>query len=150
MRAQKNQRVAYTLGGLSHVTLVGITRMVCPNGHDSLVIPKIAQLHDLIARLLIQKPSTLADSEVRWLRKYLGFDQATFAKRMGVTPETVSRWETGAVVMAPTAERLLRFMAASIEPVKDYQLLDRLASIQTTREPARMKLRNDGATWTAA
>jgi putative zinc finger/helix-turn-helix YgiT family protein len=150
MTDRPNQTIAYTMGGLPHVTLHGVTRAVCSNGHESIGIPKISQLHELIAHILITKRSPLAPEEVRFLRKHLGFDQAGFAKRMGVAPESVSRWETGNMLMAPTADRLLRFMVATLEPVNDYRLLDLLAGLQSKREPARMKLTHASNKWRTA
>lgn len=150
MTDRLNQTIAYTLGGLPQVTLNGVTKSVCPNGHESIGIPKITQLHALIAHILVTKRSPLTPEEVRFLRKHLGFDQAEFGKRMGVAPESVSRWETGSMQMAPTADRLLRFMVATLEPVNDYRLLDLLAGLQSRREPARMKLTHVSNKWRTA
>lgn len=41
-------------------------------------------------------------SEIASIRKQLGLSQAEFARRLGVTQSTVSRWETGEI---PVRER---------------------------------------------
>jgi putative zinc finger/helix-turn-helix YgiT family protein len=150
MVTRRNETIAYTMGGLPHVTLNGVTRSVCPNGHESIGIPKISQLHALIVSVLVTKRTRLAPEEMRFLRKYLGFDQAEFAKRMGVAAESVSRWETGHVLMSPTAERLLRLMVVTQEPVNDYRMLDLFAALQGKREPARMRLTHSSHNWKSA
>jgi hypothetical protein len=43
---------------------------------------------------VIHKPARLSGSEVRYLRKYLGWSGADFAGHVGVDPSTVSNWET--------------------------------------------------------
>lgn len=42
----------------------------------------------------------------------MGLTGTDLARRMGVTIESVSRWETGAKVMMLPSERLLRLLAA--------------------------------------
>ena len=42
---------------------------------------------------------------VKWIRIRLGESQAAFARRVGVDPDMVSRWERGAV---PTQARVLK------------------------------------------
>src|SRR5690242_319236 len=42
------------------------------------------------------------------------------AARMGVTPETVSRWEHGVIPIGPQADRLLRMLTVRAVPVREY------------------------------
>ncbi|MFO8071439.1 MAG: helix-turn-helix domain-containing protein [Polyangia bacterium] len=42
-----------------------------------------------------QQEVQITPSAVRDLRKHLGFTQEQFARELGVTMSTVSRWETG-------------------------------------------------------
>lgn len=150
IKTRSNQTVAYDFGGLPHVALRGIDIRVCANGHAEYVIPMIEGLHKAIASELSVKPSRLTPEEIRFMRKYLGWSQIDFAKRMGVTPESASRWESGSVLMAPTAERLLRLMVMTVEPVQNYRNFDLFAKLSDKRGPARMKLSRQGNTWKAA
>lgn len=149
VKVRSNQTVAYDFGGLANVSLRGIDVRVCANGHSEYVIPAIDELHQVIATALSRKSARLDPAEIRFLRKYLGWSQSNFATRMGVTPESVSRWESGAVMMAPTAERLLRLMVWALEPVQNYRILDILAKLKNKREPARMKLTHHANAWKA-
>jgi putative zinc finger/helix-turn-helix YgiT family protein len=141
--------VPYTLAGLPQVLLYGVEVRRCANGHEETAIPRIAQLHRLIASLLVRKPARLAPEEIRFLRKHLGYSQADFARRMGVAPESVSRWETGAIAMKPTAENLLRLMVVTQAPIRDYSL-DTLARVTGRPKPIAMKLKSTKDTWQAA
>jgi len=41
---------------------------------------------------------------------------------MGLTPESVSRWENDREQMSAVADRLLRLLVATKDPVSDYSL----------------------------
>lgn len=113
----------YKESGLPNVTLVGIEVHRCLHcGEHEAVIPKIEQLHRVIATTIARKVPRLAREEIRVLRKYLGWSGADFAEHLGVSPETVSRWENGSASMGATAERLLRLAALTREPTSDYSL----------------------------
>jgi putative zinc finger/helix-turn-helix YgiT family protein len=119
----KRENVRYEASGLSTVTLENVEVRRCPScGEYEIVIPRIDDLHRAIAEALIRKRGRLAPEEIRFLRKYLGWSGVDFAAHMGTTAETVSRWEQGAVRMGVTADRLLRLMVASRDPVRDYPL----------------------------
>jgi putative zinc finger/helix-turn-helix YgiT family protein len=141
----------YDACGLPGVTLMGVEVSRCPQcGEYEVAIPQIEDLHRAIAQALIRKTSRLNAAEIRYLRKYLGWSGADFAARMGTTPETVSRWETGKEPMGPVADRLLRLMVAKQEPISDYSL-DLLAVIakQPPHEAERWKLTMDDEGWHA-
>jgi putative zinc finger/helix-turn-helix YgiT family protein len=142
--SMKTERRAhrYTESGLSNVTLLNVEVRTCPAcGEQEIVIPHIEDLHRLIARAVMVKPSTLSPDEIRFLRKWLGFSSTDFALAMGVRPETVSRWESKSTrqPMAATAERLLRLMVANQEPVEKYPI--DLFKTQPRVKPAPLKFR---------
>jgi DNA-binding transcriptional regulator YiaG len=49
--------------------------------------------------------------EVRLLRDRLGLTQADFAERVGVTRNSVARWERGEMAIRESAVRLMRLLA---------------------------------------
>lgn len=104
---------AYGLSGLSNVFLAGITVHTCPRcGVESPVIQRIAELHQVIARVLAQKPASLRGDEIRFLRKHAGFPARKFAALLGVTPEHLSRVENGHTKsLGESADRLARAIA---------------------------------------
>jgi putative zinc finger/helix-turn-helix YgiT family protein len=112
MRTRKaNHR--YDECGLKHITLVGVEVARCPRcGNFEISIPRLEELHRLLARVLIEKSTRFTADEVRFLRKSLGWSGSDFAKHMGVAVETVSRWENDAAPIGPQADRLLRFLVA--------------------------------------
>ena len=117
------ETVKYDASGLSGITLRNIEVRRCEKcGDYEILIPKIEQLHYLMAHAIIRKPASLVGEEIRFVRKYLGWSAADFAAHMGARLETISRWENGKLTMSPQADRLLRMMVALREPEKDYSL----------------------------
>lgn len=50
----------------------------------------------------------LTPAQIRSVRKELGADQKQLAERLGVANETISRWETGALIQSRAMDNLLR------------------------------------------
>ncbi len=133
------------------VTLVNVPVHRCPScGEEILVIPAIEALHKLIAHDLARASGRLRPGEIRFLRAHLGYSSTNFARAMGVTPETVSRWESKKAPqqMAPTAERLLRLMTLQDKPIKSYGLED--AGAGKRAAPGSLRLKPTAAGWAAA
>ncbi len=117
------------------VTLKNIEVRRCAScGEYEVVIQRAQRLMEVLAGSLIRKPSRLSGDEVRFLRKYLGWSGADFARHIGATPETVSRWENDAATIGGTADRALRLMVATARPVHDYSL-DTLEDIANEAQP---------------
>jgi putative zinc finger/helix-turn-helix YgiT family protein len=112
----------------------------CPNcGAYEVSIPNLEGLHQAIARTIVIKPARLTSEEVRFLRKVLGWSGADFAEHMGTSAETVSRWETGSTPIGPQADRLLRLMVMTRDPVSDYRKLDLLKTVARAK-PATVRM----------
>jgi putative zinc finger/helix-turn-helix YgiT family protein len=123
----------YNDSGLPGVVLLGVEVRRCQKcGAEEVAIPRIEELHRLMAQAVIRRPHRLLPAEVKYLRKWLGWSGVDFARHMGATPETVSRWEQGRVPMGPQADRLLRLMITTRAPVDDYTL----EALTTIREKA--------------
>jgi putative transcriptional regulator len=140
----------YRESGLTNVTLVGVEVSRCPNcGEHEAVIPKIEQLHRVLAAAIARKTPRLIPEEIRFLRKSLGWSGGDFAQHIGVSVETVSRWENGSAAMGPAAERLLRLSALTREPAGDYSL-DLLKNVAQRRPSAqRLQVSVKGGSWSA-
>ena len=67
---------------------------------------------------------------------------------MGVTPESISRWENEKERMNPVADRLLRLMVATTAPQADYSL-ETLAELEDEAASTRMKLYASPKDWRA-
>ncbi|HEY4243796.1 MAG TPA: hypothetical protein VGM88_28480 [Kofleriaceae bacterium] len=101
----------YRESGMEHVILRNVTKYECEHCHDkSVEIPRMAQLHRLLAEILVRKAARLVPSEVRFLRDHLDLTNKGFAALMGVTEPQASRWTTTETMGVP-AEHFLRTLA---------------------------------------
>jgi len=122
----------YAVNDGLNVVLTSVTYTSCPGcGEEGVVIPRISQLNEALAKAIA----------IRFLRKYLGWSGKDFADRMGVTPETISRWEHGARPMGSTAEILLRLLVIELSPVDECPVPE-LVERKRTR-PIKLELGKD-------
>jgi len=120
---------------LPGIVLAGLAVHRCPDcGYYEVEIPHLEELHRTIAAHLIGQTRRLAGAEVRFLRKWLGWSGQDFARHIGVSPETVSRWENEREPIGGTSDRLLRLIVVVRRPVADYPL-DHLAEIGDVATP---------------
>jgi putative transcriptional regulator len=140
----------YRESGLPNVVLVGIEVRRCSScGAVELPLPRVSELHRVIAMSVIRKLARLSGAEVRFLRKYLGWSGEDFAAHMGVDPTTVSKWENEKEPIGASSDRLLRLLVARRSPVEQYDD-DVLTKIEDRREPApMMKLSRSSHGWEA-
>jgi putative zinc finger/helix-turn-helix YgiT family protein len=154
----------YNESGLPNVILENIEIRKCAScGEEMLGIPRIEELHRVLAMAIIHHRERLSPQEVRFLRKWLGWSGRDFASHMGVDPATVSRWERvdAPTPMGPAADRLLRTLVAVGTPVDSYEspqehtnamrsLFERLTEIDdAAAQPPMLRFRTDRAgTWT--
>jgi len=111
------ERVDVPYRSLPGVTLVGIEAWRCAAwGETEHAIPRIEALNRTIAAALVNKSGRLAAQEVRFLRRVLGWSGKDLASRIGVAPETVSRWENGALSIGETPDKLLRMFVVHDHP----------------------------------
>jgi putative zinc finger/helix-turn-helix YgiT family protein len=149
MKARR-ENFKYDACGLPYVTLVGVDVSRCPKcGEYEVAIPRSEDLHRVIATAVARRRGRLQAPEVRFLRRWLGWSGADFAKHMGVSAETVSRWESGAQRMGATADRLLRLMVASREPERDYSLELLKEADATTKGPFHLGIASRSGRWKA-
>lgn len=141
----------YNESGLPNVILFGIRLVRCPKcGYEEVGIPRMAELHRLLASVLVKKRAGLTGPEVRFLRKSLGWSGMDFAAHMGVTAETVSRWENRADGMGAIAERLLRLAVLTRQPRSDYGLELLKIVAQSPPRATEVRLRNGDHGWRPA
>ncbi len=149
--AMKTRRETYPYdrlsGGLA-VTLKNVRVSRCPNcGEWEVEIPRIDELHRLIAKGIVEKRSRLAPPEIRFLRKRLEWSASDFAAAMGSTAETVSRWENGRMPMGAAADRLLRLAVVANDGIDDYTLDALRAIAKDVTAPVPVGLVNRANKW---
>jgi putative zinc finger/helix-turn-helix YgiT family protein len=147
----------YSISGLKDVFLYGIRAWRCVQcGAEVPEIPRIAELHQVMASALAQKPGELSGDELRFLRKSAGFPAAKFAMLLGISPEHLSRVENGHHdALGRAADRLARalIMAASgDENLREVllQLADHLVEGDRKKEWLRPAFRLGRDGWKAA
>jgi putative zinc finger/helix-turn-helix YgiT family protein len=98
---------------LPGTVLVGVPVHRCPNcGESEVEIPMIDDLNRTLAASLIVKTSRLIGAEIRFLRGWLDYSSAEFARLLGSSPVTISRWEHDAQDISAHADLLLRALIA--------------------------------------
>jgi len=103
----------YDVSGLKDVYLAGITVEYCPKCNtEAPVIPRIAELHAVIAKSLVDKPTLLTGEELRFLRKWAGFPAKQFAALLRIDASHLSRVENGKTRhLGAPVDKLARAMA---------------------------------------
>jgi transcriptional regulator with XRE-family HTH domain len=59
------------------------------------IIPRIEELHDLIAGMVVKKVGHLSGDEIRFLRKHAGYPAKDFADLLRINASHLSRVENG-------------------------------------------------------
>ena len=125
----------YTECGLDNVFLV--------NGFElkdgRLRIDNIEGLHREIGRWLVSNKKSLSGAEIRFLRHELEMSQATVAKLLGVTEQTVLRWErkrSDRNTKNAAAERTLRllYLDKIAEHPKVIEVLESIADLEDLKQ----------------
>ena len=103
------RRENHPYGSLPGTVLVGVPVHRCPNcGEAEVEIPMIDELNRTLAQGLTAKTTRLVGAEIRFLRGSLDYSSAEFARLLGSSPVTVSRWEHDAQAISAHADMLLR------------------------------------------
>lgn len=102
----------YTECGLDSVFIEGMTSIEDHAGDETITIPAIGMLHQVIAEGIVTLPSKMGGRELRFLRTEMGLTQEQLSETMKVTLLTISRWEREETPIKDTAEMLIRLMAA--------------------------------------
>jgi putative zinc finger/helix-turn-helix YgiT family protein len=105
-------------------------------GHVEFAIPAIEQLNQLLAEHVIATPGRLNGGEIRFLRTFLGYSSADFAKLMGSTASTISRWESDTQPMGNHADLFLRALIVIGKKVESYPI-DKFAELAIADAPAK-------------
>jgi DNA-binding transcriptional regulator YiaG len=101
----------YSGAGLSDVWLLnGFHLEDTPDG-PAVRIEDADGLHAALARGIVAARQAISPAELRYLRRFLRLSQANVARLLGISEQTVARWEKGETAIDPSGERLVRFIA---------------------------------------
>ena len=148
--ATKRENYRYAACGLPNVTLVGVEVRRCAKcGDHEVVIPRIEELHRVLAAAVVRQTSRLTKDEIRFLRKCLGYSGVDFARVVGVSPETISRWENGRERMGSSAEKLVRMLVVHTQPTRHYSIesLAKISERPPKPSPKPIGVRVKGGSW---
>lgn len=120
---QGGYRYRYKESGLDNVYLDNIEVLVCNQcGEESPFIPRILDLHAVIAREVVLQPAPLRGQDVRFLRKQLGMRAKEWAGLLRVDAATLSRWENGDQQIGSQSDLLFRFLFVRISEEREGRL----------------------------
>lgn len=107
--------------GLPGTMLLGVNVSRCPNcGEHEVEIPMLDELNRGLALEVTKKPGRLDGAEIRFLRTVLDYAAVDFAKLLGASPVTVSRWEHDVQPINRLADALLRLLVESTLVTKGF------------------------------
>ncbi|WP_029030321.1 helix-turn-helix domain-containing protein [Salinarimonas rosea] len=103
----------YRESGLDDVYLASGFRRIESGGRSFVAIDDIDGLHEAIGRHLVEETRRLTGAQFRFLRTELGLSQASLARLLDVSEQSVARWEKGKTRRVDAvADRLLRLLYA--------------------------------------
>lgn len=100
----------YLESGLRNVWLKNGFRVQKTPYGEAVAIEDVRGLHQAIALHLIEKPSRLKGTEVRFLRKEMDMSQSGLGTLLGVSAQSIALWEKGKAKIAVPSDRLLRLI----------------------------------------
>lgn len=141
----------FTASGLSNVWLLnGFTIEATPHG-EGVRIEDLDGLHRALAHAIVTSKSAFTGEELRFLRKYLQLSQAGVARLLGLSDQSIARWEKGQAPIDPSAERLVRMVVRERlgEDADWMEALQQLADLDEATH-GRLELRREGSAWREA
>src|SRR5216683_2471201 len=102
----------FSESGLSNLVLKNISIIKCDEcGNSDPIISKPKAIIREVAKAIVNKPFGLTGEEIRFLRKYLGMSQDTFANHLHSDKAVLSRWENDREPVGSKSDLLIRTIA---------------------------------------
>ena len=127
----------YVESGLDNVYLKNLSVRVCDScGGKSLLLPRIVSLHAAIGKAVAMQPCPLKGSDIRFLRKQLGFSAKDWASILRTDTSTLSRWENSQQSVGTQSDTLIRLLYFRILDEQDgklsqEQVVEAVAAVKT-------------------
>lgn len=98
------------IGGVTVRLIETVRALRCTNccAEAGTFIPMMRGLIEVVAMSRALVPIELTSGDLKLMRRALGMRQKEFAEAMGVSPETMSRWESGAQGIGDHSEKSVR------------------------------------------
>ena len=130
----KEEQYHYTECGLDNIYLINGFNFFETARGKAVSINDVDGLHRAIGLTLVQFKKDLSGREVRFLREELLISQRTLADLLGLSEQTVQRWEAGTTIIPKPSEALLRLLYREhVHEKKDstiHGILKRIAQLE--------------------
>ncbi len=103
----------YTACGLDNIYLTGGYEVKEIGGETFVSVHDVEDLHMAIATYLAKQRKVLAGPEVRFLRKYLDLTQRELGELLGVSDQSVARYEKAQSTLEGASDALLRLLVTA-------------------------------------
>jgi DNA-binding transcriptional regulator YiaG len=133
----------YTECGLDNVVIEGLSIVEDHAGEETVTIPAMGMLHQVIAEGIVGLPMKMTGSELRFLRTEMGLTQEQLAEILKVKPLSVSRWERGDPI-TDVSEMLIRLLAVDRLELDICLDVDKVSE-KVTRAPRTSPIRIDAS-----
>ncbi len=128
----KKVKIKYDVSGLDYLTIDGVIEHKCPRcGEVYRYYGNIEKLNHAIAEFIAKKVDHLQGQEVRFIRKYLGYNTKMFATEiLKIDVATLSRIENDKIEHSSTLDNFIKYLALSKNPDRDYEIHELLLKKQ--------------------
>ncbi len=100
----------YTECGLSNIYLINGYKIIETNQGKAVSINDIDGLHKAIGMLLVSSKKDFLGDEIRFIRHEMLMSQDILAHLLGVSEQTIRRWENDKINIPKPSESLLRLL----------------------------------------
>ena len=143
----------YTECGLSNIYLINGYKLVETSQGNAVSINDIDGLHKAIGMFLVHSKKDFYGDEIRFLRHEMLISQATLADLLGVSEQTVRRWENNKINIPKPSESLLRLLY--LEKInnrhgKISKILSEIANLEDQINNKKMLFEDTSKGWKAA
>lgn len=127
--AQSSKPLRYMAGGLDGIYLLNGFEIKSHGGEQFVQILDRETLHREIARHLVLTRKVLSGKEIRFIRVQMDRTQLELAESLGLTSQTIARWEKDQATIPGAADRLLRiiFMVSLLKGEEFHELVSNLS-----------------------
>lgn len=126
----------YTECGLDDVYLMSGYEEMQVDDDLAVAVKHVPELHKAIGRALVTAKKVLSGKELRFLRKEMDLTQDEVARLVGVTGQSVARWEKDQIQIPEAVDYLLRFVYLQHiqEAINVVALIESLRNMDSRRD----------------
>jgi putative zinc finger/helix-turn-helix YgiT family protein len=121
---QRKEIYHYKECGIDRVYLNNVKVRVCKKCDAKFPrLPRIMQVHKTLGEAIALQPSPLSGLDIRLLRKQLGLRTYEWASMIGITPKTLSQWESSEQLIENKSDALIRLLYLQIREEREGEII---------------------------